>query len=509
MYSSVLSAAIFGLEARKILVEADVSNGLPGAVMVGYLAGQVKESMERVRTALKNSGFYLEPKKITVNLSPSGFKKEGNSFDLPVALAVLSAYGQLSSQQLKGIFVVGELGLNGEVCPVPGILPMVLSAKKEGCQVCMVPMKNKKEAELAGVLPVIGVGELKEAVEYLNGKGSSWKQEDQPKAVFQGNVSTKGDFQDIHGQKEAKRAAEIAVSGFHNLLLIGPPGSGKSLLSSRIPSILPPLTKEEALEISCIYSIAGLLTEKQPILTERPFRSPHHTISPQALAGGGQRPKPGEISLAHRGVLFLDELPEFSRRSLEVLRQPLEERKILISRSSYTMEFPADFMLLSAMNPCKCGYFPDKNRCTCTEGEIHRYLHRISWPLLDRMDLCTEVSRVPFHEIQSAKPEEASWVIQKRVEAVHRIQKERYQKTPYRFNGDLDTAGIARYCVLGKAEERLMERLYGKLGLTARGYHRILKVARTLADMAGEEKIQEEQLLEAVAFRAVDKKYWN
>lgn len=509
MYSSVLSAAIFGLEARKVRVEADVSNGLPGSVMVGYLAGQVKESMERVRTALKNSGFDLEPKKITVNLSPSGFKKEGNSFDLPVALAVLSAYGRLREESLQGVFVAGELGLNGEVCPVPGILPMVLSAKKEGCKVCMVPRKNQKEAELAGALPVIGVGDLKEAVGYLREKALLQKQEDLPKAAFQGKIFQNGGFQDIHGQKEAKRAAEIAVSGFHNLLLIGPPGSGKSLLSSRIPSILPPMTNEEALEISCIYSIAGLLTEEQPMLFTRPFRSPHHTISPQALAGGGQRPKPGEISLAHRGILFLDELPEFSRRALEVLRQPLEERKILISRSLYTMEFPADFMLLAAMNPCKCGYYPDKNRCTCTEGEIHGYLHKISWPLLDRMDLCTEVSHVPFHDIQNMGTEESSAVIRKRVETVHGIQKERYEKTPYRFNGDLDTAGIVRYCTLQSAEERMMERLYNKLGLTARGYHRILKVARTLADMAGEHRIREEQLLEAVSFRAVDKKYWN
>lgn len=513
MYSSILSASVFGLTARKIRVEADVSNGLPGAVMVGYLAGQVRETMDRVRTALKNSDFALEPKKLTVNLAPAGFKKEGSFFDLPVALAILSAYGLLEEKHTEGLLVVGELGLNGEVCPVSGILPVVLEAKREGCWACMVPWDNVKEAEYAGILPVIGVKTLKEAVSFLSPE-PRWKTVSVTgKVSIEASAYTGPDFRDIRGQQEARRAAEIAVSGFHNLLLIGPPGSGKSMLASRIPSILPGLSRDEVLEISSIYSIAGLLNTEHPLVTKRPFRAPHHTITTQALSGGGRIPRPGEISLAHRGVLFLDELPEFPRMALEVLRQPLENRKILISRSNYSEEFPADFLLLAAMNPCKCGYYPDLTRCTCTEREIHGYLHRISRPLLDRMDLSAEMSRIPFEELLKKPPkgtkEEDSAAIRSRVEKVQKIQARRYERTSYRFNGDLDSAGVQKYCALGAAEEKLLEGMYQKFSLTARSCHRLLKVARTLADMDESENIGKKHLAEAAAFRAADEKYWG
>ena len=514
MYSSILSASVFGLTARKIRVEADAGNGLPGTVMVGFLAGQVRETMDRVRTALKNSGFSLEPKKITVNLAPAGFKKEGNFFDLPVAMAILSAYGLLEEKNTEDLMVVGELGLNGEICPVSGILPVVLEAKKEGCKACMVPWDNLKEAEYAGILPVIGVKNLKEAVSFVT-PGPRWKKVSIREPVFlAASPYTGPDFKDIRGQQEARRAAEIAVSGFHNLLLIGPPGSGKSMLASRIPSILPGLSREEVLEISSIYSIAGLLNQEHPLVTERPFRAPHHTITPQALSGGGRAPRPGEISLAHRGVLFLDELPEFPRIALEVLRQPLENRKILISRSSYSEEFPADFLLLAAMNPCKCGYYPDLTRCTCTEREIHAYLHRVSRPLLDRMDLGAEMSRLPFEELLKKRPEgtaeeENSASIRSRVEQAQSRQFRRYEGTAYRFNGDLDSAGVRKYCTLGMDEERLLENMYQKFSLTARSCHRLLKVARTLADMDGSENIGKKHLAEAAAFRAADEKYWG
>ena len=509
MYSSILSASVFGLTARKIRVEADVSNGLPGAVMVGYLAGQVRETMDRVRTALKNSDFALEPKKLTVNLAPAGFKKEGSFFDLPVALAILSAYGLLEEKHTEGLLVVGELGLNGEVCPVSGILPVVLEAKREGCRACMVPWDNVKEAEYAGILPVIGVKTLKEAVSFLSPE-PRWKTVSVTgKVSIEASAYTGPDFRDIRGQQEARRAAEIAVSGFHNLLLIGPPGSGKSMLASRIPSILPGLSREEVLEISSIYSVAGLLNTEHPLVTERPFRAPHHTITPQALSGGGRIPRPGEISLAHRGILFLDELPEFPRIALEVLRQPLEDGQITVSRAAGSATYPSHFQLVAAMNPCKCGYYGHPTRpCTCSLSAVRQYRSRVSGPLLDRIDLCVEMDPVAFDELHGTASAESSADLRRQVLFARQVQAKRYAAPGFEgvhCNARLTAGQVRRVCRMTPAAERLLRASYETLGLSARAHDRILRVARTVADLAGKQLLDEDSLLEALQYRAQEK----
>lgn len=509
MFSTILSAAVLGIDAYPVRVEADICDGLPQFSMVGDLAPEVREAADRIRTALRNTGIRFPPKRVTVNLSPAHIRKEGTRFDLPVTAALLAALGILPVTCTENILILGEVGLNGQVRPVNGVLQTVMMARESGCRACLVPEENVQEAKAIPGIPIIGIRTVRHLIESLCSPKSISLRVQEPEVWSACEPEYKEDFRELNGQEGVRRAAEISAAGMHNFLMIGSPGAGKTMIARRIPTILPRLTLEESLEVSRVYSACGLLRGGSGLVRTRPFRAPHHTISANALAGGGRKILPGEISLATRGVLFLDELPEFSRNALEVLRQPMEEGQVVISRTSGTYVFPAHFVLVAAMNPCKCGFYPDRTRCSCLPGEISRYLHRVSWPLLDRIDICVETPRIDYADLVSDGKNESSAQIRSRVEAAQEIQRIRYMGQSWSFNSALPAAAIREFCPLGNNEERIMEAAFERMDLSARGCHRIIRVARTIADLEGEERIRDRHLLEAIGYRSLDQKYWD
>ncbi|MBQ6554150.1 MAG: YifB family Mg chelatase-like AAA ATPase, partial [Firmicutes bacterium] len=484
--------------------EVDISGGFPAFDIVGLPDNAVKESKERVRTALKNIDCEMPSKHVTVNLAPANTKKEGASFDLPIAAGILACMGVIDSRE--DIIVLGELSLDGSVRPVDGVLPMLHFAFSQGIKRCIVPLDNAEEAALVKGMEVYAVSHLLQAVSVFKGEKSVMPFTVDIDAVFRNPANGEIlDFSDVKGQESVKRALEIAAAGMHNVLMIGPPGSGKTMMAKRMPGILPDLSFEESIEITKIYSVAGLLRSKNALITRRPFRSPHHTISNVAMVGGGRIPKPGEVSLAHYGILFLDELPEFARSVLEELRQPLEDAEVTISRVGGTMTYPASLMLVASMNPCPCGYHGYSQKCTCKESEIAKYMGRISGPLLDRIDVHIEAAAVDFNKMGSRAPSESSAEIKARVVKAHKIQQERYKDEGIYFNSQLSASQINKYCALGEDETALMKLAFDRLGLSGRAYHKILKLSRTIADLAGSKDIKKQHIAEALQLRNLDR----
>jgi magnesium chelatase family protein len=498
MFTTVRTLGLTGITGYEVQAECDLARGMPGFDVVGLPDTAVREARERVRAAIRNSGFQFPLGRITINLAPADRKKEGTLYDLPILVGLLTASEQLPPPGEHSAFL-GEISLSGEVRPVRGMLSMALAAKKRGIQELFVPVDNAPEATLAGDITVYPVETLDQLAKHLSGRERIL-----PSALWdlESEAPSLPDFSDVKGQEPAKRALEIAAAGGHHLLMVGPPGSGKSMLAHRFPSILPDMSREEALEATQLWSVCGLLDARHPLLTSRPFRAPHHTISSRALAGGGSTPRPGEISLAHFGTLFLDELPEFQTSALEVLRQPLEDGEVQISRVAGSVTFPCRFQMICAMNPCKCGWYGHPSgRCTCSPQSVKQYLGRLSGPLLDRIDLKIDVASLSFEELSRRKAEESSADMKKRVNAARRRQRERYGDSGVRCNAHMGQAELRKYCILDAGGTALMRQAYEKLALTARSYDRILKVARTIADLEGCEQVEVQHLAEAIGYR--------
>jgi len=504
MLSKINTAGLLGINAFHVCCETDIGDGLPGIILIGSLSGEVKEAADRVKTAIKNSKISFYPRKIVINLSPAEIKKEGCGYDLPIAISILEALGVIKSDILSKSMFVGELSLSGAILPIKGILPIVIFAKEMGFENIFLPYDNLAEANIVSDIKNFGIKNLKDLIEILNNK-----------KIYSENISTQipmkkeySDFSDVNGQILLKRAVQIAVAGRHNILFIGPAGTGKSMIAKRIPGIMPNMTDEEALEVSKIYSVCGLLNSKEPILKIRPYRSPHHTVSPQALSGGGRVPKPGEISLAHKGVLFLDELAEFKTNTIEVLRQPMENKIVSISRVNASIDYPADFMLVAATNPCKCGYYPDRNKCNCNEVQVRKYLSRISKPLLDRIDITVETSIIRYDELKGDFNNTSSNEIKKYIEKVRQIQLSRYSNYNFSYNSEIPPSLINTFCKLKEQDDIFLSNLYEMKKMSVRGLHKILKVARTVADFNEHIDIEHDDICEAISYRSLEDKYW-